>query len=644
MRGCYNRRVSRPRSRAALPCRLLLALLLLPAAAVRTVSCRTFRLLLLLALLLSPAAAEAQEADWRTYLGDPGRRHYSPLDDITRDNVHRLQPAWRYDSGALRDGVSRMYTSPLIVDGVLYGLSPRLVAFALDAATGEELWRYDADLGQTDQRGLMWWESGADRRLLYTAGRHLIALDPANGNPVETFGDNGALDLLPDGLSGPFSVTVPGIVFRELIILGFTTSEDRNALPGSISAYRARDGALVWRFHSVPRPNDVAANTWADGALASAGGANTWTGMALDVDRELLFAPTGSATPDFDGRARQGSNLYANTLLALDVRTGILRWHYQVVRHDLWDRDLPAPPTLVQLRRDGASIDAVAMPTKSGQLFVFDRDTGDPLVEVTEAEAAQSRILGEGVAPAQPQSAVAFTRQQFELTTRSLEAREFVGAIVSRLDQRPLAPPSIEGSLIYPFYAGGANWGGAAFEPSTQRLIINAQEIGGIAQIARADEAEADYALVDRNGIRDQDGLPGNTPPWGTLTSIDLATGRFDWQVPLGDYPSLAGAGYGAENYGGPIVTAGGLIFIAATPDAKLRAFDTRDGSLLWQGDLPAGGFSTPAVYRAGGRQFVVIAAGGGRMGPPSSAEYVAFALPVRAFASPPRPWPLLPR
>ena len=608
--------MSRPRSRAAQRCRLLLTLLLLPTV------------------------ADAQEADWRTYLGDPGRRHYSPLDDITRDNVHRLQPVWRYDSGALRDGVSLMYTSPLIVDGVLYGLSPRLVAFALDAATGEALWRHDADLGQTDQRGLMWWESGTDRRLLYTAGHHLIALDPANGHPVRTFGDNGALDLLPDGLSGPFSVTVPGIVFGDLIVFGFTTSEDRHALPGSVSAYSALDGSLVWRFHSIPRPSDVAANTWADGALASAGGANTWTGMALDIDRELLFAPTGSATPDFDGRTRQGSNLYANTLLALDVRTGILRWHYQVVRHDLWDRDLPAPPTLVQLERDGALIDAVALPTKSGQLFVFDRETGEPLFEVTEAEAAQSRILGEGVAPVQPQSAIAFTRQQFEVTSRSPEAREFVSAIVSRLDRRPLAPPSIEGSLIYPFYAGGANWGGAAFDPSTHRLIINAQEIGGIAQILRAGGTEADYSLVDRTGIRDQDGLPGNTPPWGTLTSIDLATGRFDWQVPLGDYPSLEGAGYGAENYGGPIVTAGGLIFIAATPDAKLRAFDTRDGALLWQADLPAGGFSTPAVYSAGGRQFVVVAAGGGRTGPPSSAEYVAFALPVSAIVSRPQPRP----
>lgn len=592
------------------------------------------------ALLSLPAVADAQEADWRTYLGDPGRRHYSPLDQITPDNVHRLQPAWRYDSGALRDGVSLMYTSPLIVDGVLYGLSPRLVAFALNAATGEELWRYDADLGHTDQRGLMWWEWGTSKRLFYTAGHHLIALDPANGSPVPAFGDNGALDLFPEGLSGLFSVTVPGMVFEDLIILGFTTSEDRHALPGAISAYSALDGSLVWRFHSIPRPNDAAANTWPPGSLASAGGANTWTGMALDLERELLFAPTGSAAPDFDGRTRQGSNLYANTLLALDVRTGALRWHYQVVRHDLWDRDLPAPPTLVQLERDGVSIDAVAVPTKSGQLFVFDRETGDSLFEVTEAEAAQSLIPGEGVAPAQPQSAITFTRQQFEVTARNPEAREYVRAIVSRLDRRPFAPPSLEGSLIYPAYAGGANWGGAAFDPSTHRLIINAQEIGGIAQIQRASGTDDDYSLVDRNGIRDQDGLPGNTPPWGTLTSLDLATGRFDWVVPLGDYPSLEGAGHGAENYGGPVVTAGGLIFIAATPDAKLRAFDTRDGALLWQADLPAGGFSTPAVYSAGGRQFVVIAAGGGRTGPPSSAEYLAFALPAGAVASPTRQHP----
>ncbi len=588
--------------------------------------------LLPLALLLLPIAADAQDADWRTYLGDPGRRHYSPLDQITRENVHALEPAWRYDSGALRDGVSLMYTSPLIVNGVLYGLSPRLVAFALNAATGEELWRYDADRGQTHQRGLMWWEWGTETRLFYTAGQHLIALDPASGRPIPAFGDNGALDLMPEGRYGPLTVTVPGIVFEDLIVLGFTTSEDRNALPGSISAYSAVDGSLVWRFHTIPHPDDLAAGTWSGGALATGGGANVWTGMALDVDRELLFAPTGSATPDFDGRTRQGSNLYANTLLALDVRTGALRWHYQVVRHDLWDRDLPSPPTLAQVERDGATIDAVALPTKTGQLFVFDRETGESLFEVTEVEAAQSRILGEGASPVQPQSPIAFTRQRFELTTRSPEARAYVGGIVSRLDRRPLAPPSLEGSLIYPGYAGGANWGGAAFDPATNRLILNAQEIGGIVRVQQTGSPTSDYSVDDRTRIRDQDGLPGNSPPWGTLTSIDLATGAFDWQAPLGDYPSMEGAGYGAENYGGPVVTAGGLIFIAATPDAKLRAFDTRDGVQLWQADLPAGGFSTPAVYHAAGRQFIVIAAGGGRMGPPSSADYVAFALPYSAI------------
>ena len=584
---------------------------------------------LLLLLSMAVAVPAAQEVDWATYLGDRGRRHYSALDQITADNVHRLELAWRYDSGALREGNSRMYTSPLVVDGVLYGLSPRLVAFALNAATGEELWRYDANRGQTDQRGLMWWEWGAETRLFYTAGRHLVALDPSDGRPIATFGDNGALDLMPEGLSGPLSVTVPGIVFEDLIILGFTTSEERGALPGSISAYKATDGSLAWRFHSIPRPDDLAAYTWAEGALATAGGANTWTGMALDLERELLFAPTGSATPDFDGRSRQGSNLYANTLLALDVRTGTLRWHYQVVRHDLWDRDLPAPPTLVQLERDGALIDAVALPTKTGQLFVFDRDSGKPVHDVSEAEAAQSRIRGEGVVPIQPQSAIAFTRQQFDLTTRSPEARAYVSGIVERLDRRHLAPPSLEGSLVYPAYAGGANWGGAAFDPATNRLIINAQEIGGIVQIHRARPSDVDYSLVYRARIRDHDGLPGNRPPWGTLTSIDLATGDLDWQVPLGDYPSQEGQGYGAENYGGPVVTAGGLIFIAATPDARLRAFDIRDGALRWQADLPAGGFSTPAVYRAGSRQFVVIAAGGGRIGPPSSAEYLAFAFPA---------------
>ena len=665
-------------------------------------------------LALSAPATGAQNTDWASYLGDPGRRHYSPLDQITRENVARLEVAWTYDSGALRPGDSTMYTSPLVVDGVLYGLSPRLVAFALDAATGEELWRHDPGVGSDQQRGLMWWEGETDggtaARLFYTASNYLIALDPAAGQPVVGFGDNGVLDLAPPDADGPLWVRAPGVVFEDLIVLGFSTSERADALPGTISAYSAIDGSLVWRHHNIPRPGEPGSETWADGALEAAGGANAWAGMALDAGRGLVFAPTGSATPDFYGASRVGDNLYANSLLAIDARTGELRWHYQTVRHDVWDRDLPSPPTLVQLERGGALIDAVAVTTKSGHLFVFERETGESLFDIGEVAAHPSELPGEVVVTSQPESSIALTRQRFEMTTRSREAIAFVSAIRDRLDQRPWAPPSLQGTLMYPGYDGGAEWGGSAFDPATNRLIVNSSEIGAILQVyeipvgfsarnvyaehcgschaadrsgtdvgssligvderltdreidevvrngrgrmagfghldeieiraairyirdpeaegERPPSTEVDYAFGGYNWLRDPDGLPGNRPPWGTLTSVDLATGAFDWQVPFGDYPQTAGEGLGSESYGGPVVTASGLIFIAATPDRKFRAHDTRDGSVLWEAELPAAGFSTPAVYAVDGRQFVVIAAGGGRMGPPSGSEYVAFALP----------------
>ena len=679
----------------------------------RPATCKSAVLLVLLAL--PGSASEAQNRDWSVYLGDAGRRHYSPLEQITRGNVAGLEVAWTYDSGALRRGNSTMYTSPLVVDGVLYGLSPRLVAFALDAATGAELWRYDPGLDGAPQRGLMWWEretdGGTAARLFYTADNHLVALDPAAGLPVVDFGDGGVLDLAPPDAGGPLRVTVPGIVFEDLIVLGFSTSEGADALPGAISAYSALDGSLVWRHHNVPRPGEPGAETWADGALEVAGGANTWTGMALDAERGLLFAPTGSATPDFYGASRVGDNLYANSLLAIDVRTGERRWHFQTVRHDVWDRDLPSPPTLVRFDRGGDPIDAVAVTTKSGHLFVFDRETGEPLFDVGEVTAHPSALPGEVVVTRQPESSIALTRQRFEMTTRSPEAIDFVRAIHDRLDRRPWAPPSLQGTLMYPGYDGGAEWGGSAFDPATGRLIVNSSEIGAILRLyeipagfsaravyaehcgachgadragnavgpglidvgdrltaaeiddvvrngrgrmtgfAHLDEIEiraairyvrnpeaeedlppstaVDYAFGGYTWLRDQDGLPGNSPPWGTLTSVDLATGAFDWQVPFGDYPRTAGEGLGAESYGGPVVTASGLIFIAATPDRKFRAFDTRDGGVLWEADLPAAGFSTPAVYAVDGRQYVAIAAGGGRMGPPSGSEYVAFALPA---------------
>ena len=664
----------------------------------------------ILAVSLLSACAPKTDSDWPVYLGDAGRRHYSALDQITRDNVSRLEVAWVYDAGELRGGGSTMYTSPLVIDDVLYGLSPRLVAFALSAATGEELWRFEPGGNGAAQRGLMWWEHDGGARLFYTAGRELLALDASDGTPIEGFGDNGRLDLTPSGdRTGSLSVTVPGVVFEDLIILGFSTSESAGAFPGSVRAFSALDGALVWQFNTIPAPGDPGSETWADGALAQAGGANAWTGMTLDEERGLLYAPTGSATPDFYGANRLGDNLYANSLLAIDARTGQLRWHYQVVRHDLWDRDNPSPPTLVQLDRDGRTIDAVALTTKSGHLYVFDRETGESMYPIVEVDQLPSTLVGEVPAPTQRVSTVAFSRQTFEITTRTEEATSFVEEQIEEWDLRPWAPPRVGTVLFQPWYDGGAEWGGSAFDPNDNRLILNANDVPGVLQLTEIPVGFSDYGTyaeycgschgltlegteiapslvgvrdrldigeireIIREGsgrmpgfahfsdiehgavlrymsapepeidepsrevryvhrgyvyLRDHEGLPGNTPPWGTLNSIDLATGDIAWTIPFGNYPSHPDLGFGAVNYGGPVVTASGLIFIAATPDKMLRAYDTRDGEILWEAELPAAGFSTPAVYSVDGKQFVVIAAGGGRTGPPSAAEYVAFSLP----------------
>lgn len=670
---------------------------------------------LFLFMLFLCACSPVQDTDWPVYLGDSGRGHYSELDQINRDNVGQLEVAWVYDSGELRGSGSgsTMYTSPLVIDGVLYGLSPKLVAFALNAATGEELWRFDPDI-EGAQRGLMWWQKDGQKRLFYTAGRILLALNAVDGKPIESFAEKGRLDLTPSGdKTGYIGVTVPGVVFEDQIILGFSTTEGADAFPGSIRAFSAIDGELVWQFNTIPAPVDPGAETWAEGSLDRAGGANVWSGMALDEERGLLFAPTGSATPDFYGADRLGDNLYANCLLAIDVHTGELKWHYQVVRHDLWDRDNPSPPTLVQLERDGKAIDAVSLTTKSGHLYVFDRETGELMYPIVEVETLPSTLPGEVPAPIQRVSTVAFSRQKFEITDRSEEATNYVKEQIKDWDLRPWAPPRVGTVLFYPWYDGGAEWGGSAFDPSNNRLILNAQEAAGVLKLtevpigfsnygtyavncgschglelegtetgptltgvldrlgyekiiqiiregsgrmpsfAHLDDAqrggvlryivapepevdeptsEVTYVLGGYVNLRDHEKLPGNKPPWGTLNSIDLATGEIVWKVPFGNYPTHPDLGFGAINYGGPVVTASGLIFIAATPDRKFRAYDTRDGEILWQADLTAAGFSTPVTYRIDGKQFVVIAAGGGRLGPPSGSEYFAFSLPSEAL------------
>ena len=650
-----------------------------------------------------------KNVDWDTYLGDSGRQHYSPLTQINRENVGRLEEVWRYRSG---DPDGLMYTSPLVIDGVLYGLSPSLDVFALDAATGVELWRNELGLNSAAQRGLMSWGEGRNRRILFTAGKELIAVDAATGELVSSFGIQGRLDLTPSSAGrGGISVTVPGVIYEDTIIVGFSTSEDDLAFPGMIRAFSVIDGALAWTFNSIPLEGQPGSETWADGMLDDAGGANVWTGMALDEARGLLFAPTGSATPDFYGADRIGDNLYANSLLAIDARTGELKWHYQVVKHDLWDRDNPSPPTLVRLERDGEVVDAVTLTTKSGHLYVFERETGKSLHPIVEVDTPlPSSLPGEAPSNKQYLSSIAFSRQSFEITQRNSEATAYVKDKIKDWDLRPWAPPKVGTVLITPWYDGGAEWGGSAFDPSNNRLILNANDESGILELTEVpsgfsgygvymtycgachgkqlegtDQGPALISIADRLEIKeivnvvkegkgrmpafasldtpefrgvlgyilspepkadqptegvsyalggyvyfkDNEGLPANSPPWGTLNSIDLATGEIVWALPFGDFLSHPDLGYGAINYGGPVVTASGLIFIAATPDKKFRAFDTKDGSILWETELSAAGFSTPALYSIEGRQFVVISAGGGRLGPPSGSDYFAFALPT---------------
>ena len=645
------------------------------------------------------------DTDWAVYLGDAGRRHYSDLTQINRGNVDQLELAWKYTSSE-RGG--SMYASPLVIDGVLYGLSPQLVAFALNAATGDVLWRTDPEI-QGAQRGLMWWEKDDDRRIFYTAGRMLIALDADDGSPIEEFGIDGRVDLRPPGPESYIGVTAPGVVFEDMIMLGFSTTENADAYPGSVRAFSAVDGGLIWTFNTIPDPGTPGSETWAEGALAEAGGANVWTGMTLDEERGVLFAPTGSATPDFYGASRLGDNLFANSLLAIDARTGKLNWYYQVVRHDLWDRDNPSPPTLVEFERDGQVIDGVALTTKSGHLYVFDRDTGTPMYPLIDVDTLPSTLPGEEPSPVQTVSSVSFSRQTFEITKRSPEATKHVEALIKDWDLRPWAPPKVGTVLITPWYDGGAEWGGSAFDPANNRLILNADNESGILTLteipvgfsnagayaehcgschgAKLEGTEAGPALLgilermnyrkiakvinegsDRmpsfshltrtvrgriithivapepvvdepteevsythccyTYLRDHEQLPGTAPPWGTLNSIDVASGDIVWSVPFGNYPTHPDLGLGAVSYGGPVVTASGLIFIAATPDKKFRAYDSRDGTVLWETDLTAAGFSTPAIYTVDGKQYVVISAGGGRMGPPAGADYFAYSLP----------------
>ena len=681
-----------------------------------------------------------RDRDWPEFGGGPGRQQYSPLAQIHTGNVGRLRVAWIYRTGdASPEGRSQIQCNPIVVRGVLYGTSPRLKLFALDAATGRERWVFDpfAGAGEPDglnvNRGVVYWEDekGGSARIFYAAGPRLYAVDAGTGRPIESFGQGGSIDLA-EGLGHDvrglqiFSTT-PGAVFEDLLVVGTRVGEGpAPAAPGHIRAFDVRTGRLRWRFHTIPHPGEFGYDTWPPDAWRRAGGANAWSGISVDRRRGLVFAPSGSAAFDFWGGDRHGANLFANSVVALRARTGERAWHYQIVRHDLLDRDLPAAPLLATVRRDGRLVDVVVQITKTGHVWLFDRETGTPLVPVEERPVPPSDLEGEAAWPTQPvpRWPEPFARQAFteaEVTDRSPEARAWVLARLRRLRTGgPYVPPSEQGTVVFPGFDGGGEWGGAAFDPETRVLYVNGNEMPWILTMVRVDRgsglgrrvyqihcaachgldrrgdpqravpgleglgrrltrAEAEEIVVRGRGLMpgfgalsagerravvsylfgdqlpatrapdaeapppvpythtgynrflDPEGYPAVKPPWGTLNALDLDTGRYLWRVPLGELEELSRRGVpptGTENYGGPVVTAGGLVFIGATKDERFRAFDKRTGRVLWEAPLPAGGYATPAVYAVGGRQFVVIAAGGGKMGTKSGDAYVAFALP----------------
>jgi glucose dehydrogenase len=768
------------------------------------------------------------------YGGQAANDHYSALTQINRRNVNKLHVAWTFDTheqGGLQ-------TSPLIVGRTLYAYSPSQKVIALDAASGKLVWSFDSGIkGTQPARGLSYWHDASESRLFAGVMNYLYALDPATGKPIVQFGEGGRVDLRK-GLRGDFeqqsiALTTPGVIYKDLIIVGGRNPETHPAPPGDIRAFDVHTGALRWSFHTIPHPGEEGYATWPSEAWKKSGAANNWAGMSVDTERGIVYAPTGSAVFDFYGADRIGDDLYANSLLALDAETGKRIWHFQGVHHDIWDRDFPSPPSLITLTRDGKRVDALAQTTKQGYLYIFDRVSGHPLFPIEEKSYPASNVPGESASATQPRPLIPepFGRQiltQDMLTNRTPEAHQFaLDKFKSFRSEGQFIPFSVDKqTVVFPGFDGGAEWGGSAVDTTTGVLYVNANEMawtGGLTATAtggtpaertyrnlcsvchgvhregappafptligidkrqsdkeimllihqgkgrmpgfpsvgdaemqallqllkspietgaqthestgdkhelearktaakspeenpigaasykehcaichgdqregivpsfpallgvgsrmtkmqtldiihkgkgrmpgfttlpdkeldallrylgiegegvnqggasqEANSGELQYQFTGYRKFLDQDGYPAISPPWGTLSAVDLNTGKYLWKIPLGEYPELAAQGMnntGSENYGGPIVTAGGLVFIGATVyDEKIRAFDSSTGKLLWESMLPYAGVATPATYMVDGKQFVVIATGGGRdPKSPSGGEYVVFALP----------------
>ncbi len=597
--------------------------------------------------------------DWICVGGDRGCQRYSPVDQINAQNVHQLELAWEYRTGELADGQAKiMECTPLVIDGTMYLTSGRLKVIALDAATGKERWRFDPMQGEPWKsplasggvnRGVAYWSDGqanGNRRILHgTSDGRLFSLDARTGELDRQFGTAGVKDLREDLQRNVtklgYGPTSAPAILDDLVIMGFSCGEGPGpSAPGDIRAFDVRTGRQVWRFHTVPRPGQVGHETWAGTSWKDRGGANAWSGYSVDTERGWIFAGLGSAAFDFYGGDRHGKNLFANCTIALDGKTGERKWHFQTLHHDLWDHDLPTYPNLVTITRDGRQIDAVAQVTKTGYVFLFDRETGEPLFEVQEQPVPASDVEGEQAWPTQPIPVKPPPFSKTEMTAADVTdiAPANTAHVLTQLEKLrggpAYNPPSLQGTVVVPGFHGGATWSGASFDPTTGWLYVNSNNQPNIVTLVRQPEGAAyPYRITGYNKFLDQEGYPAIRPPWGQLTAIDLNRGEIRWQRVLGEYPELTARGVpptGTENFGGTIVTAGGLVFIGATRDKMFRAFDARSGELLWQTKLPAGGYATPSTYSVNGRQFVVIpASGGGKLKTPTADSIMAYALPA---------------